>query len=63
MNKDYAARLSCHGSPTRPELHHIDSAYLWCEQNLPDGSWWYVGNGRFEFDDDKNRLWFILTQT
>ncbi len=44
-------------------IDKMDRAYLWCEQNLPDGSWWYVGNGRFEFDDDKNRVWFILSQT
>lgn len=31
----------------------------WCEQNIKSG-WWYINEGIFEFNDEKEHLMFIL---
>lgn len=33
---------------------------LWCDENLPDGSFVYYGDRRFEFDEEKLKVMFLL---
>lgn len=31
----------------------------WCEQHLGEG-WWYISEGVFEFNNEKDYTWFML---
>lgn len=38
----------------------VANAALWCQENLTPGTWQYLGNGQFDFDNDQDYLMFIL---
>jgi len=40
--------------------HRVSVVTDWCEDNLPKGSWWYLGFGHYGFDCEQNHLLFTL---
>lgn len=38
----------------------VADAALWCQTTLKPGTWQYLGNGQFDFDNDQDYLMFIL---
>ena len=44
-----------YGGPVKPVV-----LAEWCEQHLPEGSWWYIGFNYFGFDCEQNQLLFTL---
>ena len=40
--------------------HRVSVVTDWCEDNLPEGSWWYMGFGHYGFDCEQNHLLFTL---
>lgn len=45
-------------------MKDTEAIYKWCNKYFEEGSWWYQGSNTseitLEFDDDRNRMLFLL---
>ena len=40
--------------------HKSSEVIMWCDENLPEGSFWYCGDREFGFDEEKLKVLFLL---
>ena len=59
MNEIHTRFIASVGAPDSKPYKGWSPCFNWCEHHLNEG-WWYIGDGVFEFIDERDYLMFML---